>query len=111
MHSCDIPEILLIFEIDFETGAIIPNQANCVQAEININKVNKTIDELGLNCENRLAVIEELNQDIELLEQNPNEIALVVANWLTHQEDGSLNPFFTTIRYYFGTAAEQFMLS
>lgn len=82
-------------------------------AQINIEKVIKTIEELGLNCQrlrnNRRAVLDELDKEMEVITQNPSELTNIVAKWLSSRKEGSWHEFFTTIRWYFGNVAEAFL--
>jgi uncharacterized protein (TIGR02646 family) len=113
LHPREVPETPLIWTIDFETGVIQPNQDNCRLAKISVDKVKRTIEELGLNCprlcNNRRAVLEVLDKEREFITQHPDELVNVVAGWLSPRKEGTWHQFFTTIRWYFGSAAEQFL--
>jgi hypothetical protein len=54
----DVPKSPVIFRLErknldgyFPEALLLPHQENCQTANIRVDRVQKTIDELGLNCE------------------------------------------------------------
>ncbi len=118
LKPSELPSSLPLFSSS-RNGTLSVNQANCHQTGIDPVKAEKTIKELNLNCarlkDARLEVIEKIkntfeNEMIELGETTSDEeiMALQVrlAEQFLFEKENKLGEFFTTIRSYFGTAAE-----
>jgi len=101
-------------------GALKVNKNACLQAGIDPNKVEATIETFNLNCDRlclaRKTVLEKLEEDFELelanLGENPSDQQLKslldkMAKYnLAVNRDGTLPAFFTTIRVFFLPQAE-----
>ncbi|OAD19164.1 hypothetical protein THIOM_005217 [Candidatus Thiomargarita nelsonii] len=119
LKPSELPPTPPLFSVS-RNGAISVNEENCHQAEIDPVKAENTIRELNLNCERlkdaRMEVLEKLkntleNEMIELGETASDEeiMALQVrlAKQFLFEKQEYLGEFFTTIRSYFGLAAEK----
>jgi len=112
-----VPKYPVIFRLErknldgyFPEALLLPHQENCQTANIRVDRVQKTIDELGLNCERlrriRGKVLDEIDEFLQESE-NPKEF---ISKFLLPHTKNTLWPFFTTIRLYFGAAGEKFLL-
>lgn len=113
-----LPSALPLFSIS-RHGTISVNEANCHQAGIDPIKAENTIKELNLNCvrlkEARMEVFEKIrntfeNEMVKLGETASDEeiidLQIRLAEQFLFENNAQLGEFFTTIRSYFGTAAE-----
>ncbi|OQY56037.1 MAG: TIGR02646 family protein [Candidatus Parabeggiatoa sp. nov. 2] len=123
LHPNDVPKFPIIFRLerknldsDFPEALLLPHEENCQAANIPADRVQKTIDELGLNCERlrriRGKVLDEIDEQLNLILQSDGNPKDLISKFLSPipQTKDTLWPFFTTIRLYFGTEGEKFLL-
>lgn len=95
-------------------GALQPDDTECAKAGVAPGHVTHTVQFLGLNCyrlcRNRLAVLEELEQDLDVrLAANPDSQTgeKEMATEMFGDDTSDWPAFFTTYRSFFGLAAEE----
>lgn len=95
-----------------DNGRIEADKEACESADIPTARVTRTIEILNLNAERlRLAREVRRNDLVELSGQaddpdDPSKMDAWIRSVLTPDENGRLEPFFTTARSYFGLLAE-----
>ena len=116
----EIPIFPRIFKYEQKTDVIdiLPDEENCKEAGIPIEKVDRTISEFNLNCrrlgEARLSLLRAMEQQVKRLRErsdNPqHHFPLLVQRFLYNDSDGSWRRFFTLARWRFDTYAEDYLL-
>ena len=104
----ELPALPSLMRVDY-TGRVKADEKACEDASMDVNKVNKTIDILGLNVE-RLRRAREKHWQA-LTDQDylgdPQKMENAVRGELLPDQDNKLPQFFSTSRSYFGPAAEK----
>lgn len=101
-----VPKAPMIFSIIVASGAIAPNADNCHAAGIKVQRVQQTIEELGLNCK-RLQLARKETWDclkaevLKRLEMGES-LSPLIQTYLAPDQNNRLTPFFSTIRAFFG---------
>ena len=95
-------------------GKIRANAEACQDASFDVNKINKTIDDIrDLNVERLRRAREKrwraLNENWQELFNDPQIIQEAARMELLPTEDNRLSRFFTTSRSYFGPVAERIL--
>lgn len=132
-HSCDVPKedknldgIILnpltdvpaypsIFKCDRTSGKLTAHSENCISANISDAIVQQTIDELRLDAERlnrfRREVLNKLNLELQSLTQSgltlPQAQSRLSQIYLRKDGNQHWPAFFTSIRSYLGTKAEE----
>ncbi|CZB15175.1 retron system putative HNH endonuclease [Candidatus Synechococcus spongiarum] len=108
----DLPPLPSLVRVDDE-GKISADKDACTDAEIDVNRVEKTIQILGLNVarlrsarKQQWATLHTTSEDHFNNRQVMEEAARMQ---LLPGEDGRLPPFFSTSRSYFGPVAERIL--
>jgi hypothetical protein len=112
----EIPPFPRIFR--YKQGAdvvtIHPDEAQCREAGIDVAKVQRTIDELGLNCSRlcqaRLSVLRPLNQELKKRPDAQQRVRLA-SHYLGDAQRLNRSSFFTMIRFILKDAAEKYLRS
>lgn len=122
INPLQIPAFPNLFEVDFGTGKLFPNDNACAQVTIPDNAyattkelVQKTIDNLNLNCDRlcdeRKAVLRSINNRIAQARMAGNRSATALPV-IVHQYFSQKWPqYFTTIRCRLGKDAEDYLRS
>jgi len=119
LNPLEIPAFPILFKTDRKDGILSVIDDNCKKANIDIVKANNCLDTKKLNLnssklkELRKITLDKLNS---MLGQHVAEgltdeqaITILVESQLCKNENGYWNAFFTTIRSYFGKAAEIYL--
>ncbi|KHD05058.1 hypothetical protein PN36_15120 [Candidatus Thiomargarita nelsonii] len=119
LKPSELPPAPPLFSIS-RHGIIRVNEANCRQAGIEPGKAENTIRELNLNCERlidaRMEVLEKLKNTYEnemkrlgetASDEEIRDLQMSLAEQFLFEKQEYLGEFFTTIRSYFGVAAEK----
>ena len=119
----DLPPLPSLVRVDDE-GKISADEDACTDARIDVSRVEKTIQILGLNIERlrraRRKHWDALNDNLKEYFDNPNIINMMnkdIINMMKKAargellpgKDGRLPPFFSTSRSYFGPVAEEIL--
>ena len=106
----ELPALPSLMRVDY-TGRVKADEKACEDASINVSKVNKTIDILGLNVK-RLRRAREKHWQA-LTDQDylgdPQKMENAARGELLPDQDNKLPQFFSTSRSYFGPAAEKIL--
>lgn len=93
-------------------GSITVDEEACESEGISVARVRKTIEILNLNAERlRLVRTKYWNELVERSKQynDPDEMNAWISKVLIPEENGRLEPFFTTSRSYFGPLSERLL--
>lgn len=115
----ELPALPTLMRVGYD-GRIRADAEACQNASFDVNKVNKTIEILGLNVK-RLQLArekhwrylseeyQELFDDPQIIQDNPQIIQEAARMELLPGKDNRLPPFFSTSRSYFGPVAEKIL--
>jgi uncharacterized protein (TIGR02646 family) len=112
----DIPPFPRIFKYKQEANAVTihPDEERCKEANIDAAKVQRTIDELGLNCprlrQARLSVLKPLNKILKKRPDAQQKVRLA-SRFLGDVQRRNRSSFFTMIRFVLKDAAETYLRS
>ncbi|MCY4056301.1 MAG: TIGR02646 family protein [Cyanobacteria bacterium MAG CAR4_bin_6] len=105
----DLPALPSLMQVGFD-GKIRADTEACRGVSVDVDRVNRTIDILGLNVERLQLAREErwraLNDKYKEHFGNPQVMKGAARSELLPGEDGRLPRFFSTSRSYFGPVAE-----
>ena len=108
----DLPPLPSLVRVDDE-GKIGADQDACTDAEIDVSRVEKTIQILGLNVPRlqiaRKSQWDSLSTNYQEYLNNSQKLEEAARVELLPGEDGRLPPFFSTSRSYFGPVAERIL--
>lgn len=114
LNPLQLPAFPRLFRVATADGALQPDDTECAKAGVAPGHVTHTVQFLGLNCyrlcRNRLAVLEELEQDLDVrLAANPDSQTgeKEMATEMFGDDTSDWPAFFTTYRSFFGLAAEE----
>ena len=109
-----VPLFPRLFRYKQETDAVTihPDEERCREANVDIAKVQRTIDELGLNCSRlcqaRLSVLKPLNQRLKKRLDTQQRVRLA-SRFLGDVQRQNRSSFFTMIRFVLKDAAEEYL--
>jgi uncharacterized protein (TIGR02646 family) len=112
LNPLDIPAFPRLFRFSSETGAIHPDDDNCLAAGLDANLARQTITVLGLDASRlnraRLSVLDELLNQLAT-DGDATAFTSARAQEIAAEQipaTGTLPSFFTTIRWILGAGAE-----
>jgi len=121
LSPADVPAFPRLFRYEqrMDCMDITPDEANCTAAGIDMVITQATVATFNLNCrrlsEARMRVHRMIESQIKRLRENSPKpeihFAALVQRYLAKSADGNWKPFFTMIRWRFGTAAETYLQS
>jgi len=108
----DLPALPSLVRVDYE-GEISADEDACIDTEIDVSRVEQTIQILGLNVP-RLQIARKrhwdaLNDNWKEYLDNPQVMQQVARMELLPKADGHLPRFFSTSRSYFESVAEEIL--
>ena len=107
-----LPPLPSLVRVD-DDGKISADKDACTDAEIDVSRVEKTIQILGLNVPrlriNRKRHWDDLSTNYQEYLNNSQKLEEVARMELLPGKDGRLPPFFSTSRSYFGQVAERIL--
>jgi len=102
------------YKQEADAVTIHPDEERCREANVDIAKVQRTIDELGLNCSRlcqaRLSVLKPLNQRLKKRPDAQQRVRLASC-YLGDAQRLNRSSFFTMIRFVLKDAAEEYLRS
>lgn len=114
LNPLRLPTFPRLFRVATADGELQPDDAECAKAGVDPGNVTHTVQFLGLNCyrlcRNRLAVLQELEQDLDdRLAKNPalQTVEKEMATEMLGDGTSDWPAFFTTYRSFLGVAAEE----
>jgi uncharacterized protein (TIGR02646 family) len=123
LKPSELPISPPLFSVSILNGEISVDENACHQTGIDPEKAKATIKELNLNCKRlcqvRKRILKKLDADYRKLRASLENATFtqvdallnqMIAQYLAVKSDGSLPAFFTTIRAFFGSRAEAFLV-
>lgn len=118
LNPLNIPNSVVLFKFERTTGEISVNEEQCTKEKVNIEKAEATIDKLNLKCEllnrlrrERLTHANETMQKLVKQGMTPEDARQKLAKAIIKKDgEGAWPRFFSALRYYLGSAAEQQLL-
>ena len=113
----EVPLFPRIFRYEQKKDAVTihPDEECCRETNIDVSKVQRTIDELGLDCPRlchaRLAVLKTLNRFLSERRPDDQGKMRLASQFLGNAQKENRKSFFTMIRFILKNAAEEYLRS
>ena len=107
----NLPALPALMQVRYDNGEIRADEKACLDASIDVGRVKRTIDILGLNVKrlqtSRKTHWRALSNNYDRYGDSPEHMLEAARMELLPGEDNRLPQFFSTSRSYFGWAAER----